>query len=204
VRSQRAPLSGPPVVAFAGRLVQEKGIDVLLRAFAVVVEHVREAQLLIVGEGPQRKFLERLASDLNLSACVSMPGHLDSAQMEQLFETVWVQVVPSRWAEPFGNVAPEAMMRGTVVIASNSGGLTEIVQSGETGFLVTPGDTDELADALLKLLQNRELAEQMGRAGREVALAHFSATACAHQFMLLYERMRGNDSTGARLPQHND
>jgi glycosyltransferase involved in cell wall biosynthesis len=84
------------------------------------------------------------------------------------------------------------MMRGTAVVASASGGLIELVQDGKTGFLVPPGDVDALAKALLRLLQNRELAEQMGWAGREVALANFSEETCVERFVQLYQRLCQN------------
>jgi glycosyltransferase involved in cell wall biosynthesis len=109
--------------------------------------------------------------------------------MERCFASAWVQVVPSRWAEPFGLAAVDAMMRGTAVIASDSGGLSEIVREGETGFLIPPGNVGALAKALLCLLQNREWAEQMGRAGRQVAVDQFSETTFVDKFVHLYHTL---------------
>ena len=83
-------------------------------------------------------------------------------------------------------------MRGTAVVASRSGGLTEIVKDGETGFLVPPGDVSALAEALLKLLKDRELSEQMGRAGHKVALIHFSEATCVDRFIEMYQRIYQN------------
>jgi glycosyltransferase involved in cell wall biosynthesis len=189
IQPSRPPLSSPPTVAFAGRLVREKGVDVLLRAFAKVEPHTPDVRLLVVGDGPEREALGRLIIDLGISSSVSMLGHLPRPEMERDFATAWVQVVPSRWAEPFGIVAPEAMMRGTAVVASASGGLAEIVQDSQTGFLVPPGDAGALAEALLKLLQDRELAEQMGKAGREVALARFNEQTYVDRFVGLYQTL---------------
>lgn len=187
VLSPRHSLTTPPTVIFAGRLVQEKGVDLLLQAFAQVVRTIPEARLLIAGDGPERASLTSFIAKLELQAHVSLLGHLSRSEMDQWFANSWVQVVPSRWAEPFGIVAIEAMMRGTAVIASNSGGLVEIVEHEKTGLLVVPNDVDGLASALLRLLKNPELAESFGQAGRERALAHFSEVTFVERFIKLYE-----------------
>src|SRR6185437_2957004 len=123
-----------------------------------------------------------------LSARVSLLGSLDRASMEQHAAAAWAQVVPSRWSESFGNVAAEAMMRGTAVIASRIGGMAEYIRDGESGILVSPGSADALASALLTILENRTLAEELGRRGREAALAHLNADGWAEQFESAYHR----------------
>lgn len=188
-RPSRPPLSVPPTVAFAGRLVQEKGAEVLVRAFTNVLKELPDARLLLAGEGPERNRLKELIATLKLSQNVFMLGHLSPSELERQFSTAWVQAVPSLWEEPFGIVAAESMMRGTAVVASHSGGLTEIVQDRQTGILVEPGDEVVLAEALVLLLRNRDLAEQMGRAGREVALTRFSETTFVDKFIRLYEKL---------------
>jgi len=195
IRPARPPLSSPPTVAFAGRLVREKGTDVLVRAFAKVVIQIPEARLLLAGDGPERERLKRLIADLGLSSSVSMLGRLSQSEVERRTAVAWVQAVPSRWAEPFGLVAAEAMMRGTAVVASASGGLTEIVRDGQTGFLIRPGDAHALAETLLALLPDRELAEQMGWAGRETAMAHFSEATFVDRFVQLYQTLHQNKET---------
>jgi len=189
IQIQRPSLLSPPIVAFAGRLVREKGADVLLHAFAKVATQLPGARLLLVGDGPEHERLKNLISQWRLSTSVSLLGQLPYPEMERCFASAWVQVVPSRWAEPFGLVAVDAMMRGTAVIASDSSGLSEIVREGVTGFLVTPDNVDALAKALLCLLQNREQAEQMGRAGRQVALDHFSEGTFVEKFVQLYHTL---------------
>ena len=189
IQPQRPPLSPPPTVAFAGGLVQGKGVEVLLKAFAKVVEQVPEARLLLAGEGPQQKQLRELIVELGLSANVSMLGHIPRQELEQHFTSAWVQAVPSIREETFGLVSAEAMIRGTAVVASSSGGLNEIVQNGQTGFLVPPGDINLLAEALIRILKNRDLAEQMGNSGRELALKHFTGEICVKKFITLYQNL---------------
>ncbi len=188
-RPSRPPLSFPPTVAFAGRLIREKGAEVLVRAFSNVLKELPDARLLLAGEGPERTRLKKLISALKLSQSISWLGYLPPPELEQKFSTAWVQAVPSLWEEPFGIVATESMMRGTAVVASNSGGLAEIVRDHQTGLLVPPGDEVALAQALVLLLGNRTLAEQMGRTGREVALTYFTEKTFVDKLIRLYEML---------------
>lgn len=189
-RPPRPSLTEPPTVAYAGRLSPEKGVGVLLQALAEIVPDVPDLRLLVAGQGPDEDALRAQARELGLADRVTWLGHLPREKMEHHFEHAWVQAVPSRWEEPFGNVSTEAMMRGTAVVASAVGGQTDIVRDGVTGALVPPGDAAALATALRPLLQHRARAEQMGQAGRERALAHFSEAQCVERFLRLYERLR--------------
>ena len=189
-RSPRPPLADPPVVAFAGRLTHEKGVEVLMRAFAEARRSIPTARLLVVGEGPERDRLIALARELGVETGVRWTGHLDRESMERELETAWVQAVPSILEEPFGLVAAEAMMRGTAVVAAGHGGLSEIVQPDETGLLVKPNDSDALAGALIALLGDRERSEEMGRAGRAWAWDRLSREACAERFLEAYKQIR--------------
>jgi glycosyltransferase involved in cell wall biosynthesis len=120
---------------------------------------------------------------------VILLGHLPRSVLEEKLAQAWVQVIPSRWAEPFGIVAIEAMMRGTAVIATDIGGLPEIVHHQQTGLLIPRENIEALATSLEYLLQNRDLAEQMGQKGREIALAHFTDNHFIDQFLDLYQKI---------------
>jgi len=182
-------LSSQPVVVFAGRLVPEKGVDVLLNAFAIVARDLPQARLLIAGEGPEQVTLIKLTDKLGLATKVSFLGHIAKSEMENRFAQAWVQVVPSRWAEPFGIVAVEGMMRGTAVIVSSVGGLTEIIKQGETGFLVPRNDIGALAGRMVELLSDRDKAETLGKAGRKLAEDSFSLARQCEQFVTVYRQM---------------
>src|SRR5947208_2886727 len=138
---------------------------------------IPEAKLLIAGDGPESSRLIAQIGDLRLDSSVTLLGHLSRAELEARFSNAWVQVVPSRWEEPFGIVAAESLMRGTAVVASDAGGLAEIVLNNETGVLVPPGDPQALGDALLSLLENRERVEWMGGNARQFALQHLTEEA---------------------------
>jgi len=188
-RLPRPPLSSPPTVAFAGQLSLEKGVEVLFSAFAKIADKIPDARLIIAGTGTKQNILKKQIADSGLSNRVSMPGYLTYHEMERQFDSAWVQAVPTRCIEAFGNVAAEAMIRGTAVIASDSGGLPEIVRHGKTGLIVPPGDEDALAQGLLHLLQNRESAEQMGMAGREFALKHLNQNDYIDKIIRLYQKL---------------
>ena len=123
----RPPLDEPPCIVFAGRLVHEKGVEVLLRAFHRVLSRVPDARLQIAGEGPAEGPLRALAGELGVNASVTFNGKLSRSEVERRFAGAWAQVAPSVWEEPFGLVAVEAAMRGTAVVASDIGGLPETV-----------------------------------------------------------------------------
>ena len=196
LREPRPPLSGAPSVAFAGRLVREKGVEVLLRAFAKVAQQIPEARLVLCGDGPERFHIEERAGQLGLASRVAMLGFQPSEEVERIFRGAWAVAVPSIWEEPFGEVAIEAMANGVAVVSSSSGGLREIVRDGQTGFLVPPGDVDALGDALLRILGNRDLAERLGRTGREVAMAEFSRTKMIGRFEQFYQSLCSRDTVG--------
>ncbi|VEP15838.1 Group 1 glycosyl transferase [Hyella patelloides LEGE 07179] len=190
VRKQNSPLKETPTVVYAGRLVPEKGVDVLLQAFAKARATIAESRLLIAGDGVEKANLQTLSHDLGIADAVTWLGYLPQEAMEQHFEGSWVQVVPSQWAEPFGNVTTEAMMRGTAVIASAVGAQPEIVANGKTGFLVNPEDVSALASNLTSLLSNRQLATTMGQKGRDRALNKFSEDKRNQKFLRIYKQLQ--------------
>ena len=185
-RPARPALGGVPTIAFAARLVHEKGGAVLIDAFAKVLERIPNAVLLIAGDGPERLRLLSQIERLRLGSRVRMLGHLPRTELEERFAPAWVQVVPSLWEEPFGIVTAESLMRGTAVVASNAGGPAEIVRHNETGLLVPPNDAPALALALTTLLGHPEAAEAMGQSGREFALQYLTEEVFVDRFLHLY------------------
>ncbi|MCZ2837703.1 glycosyltransferase family 4 protein [Modestobacter sp. VKM Ac-2985] len=188
-RPARPPLTGPPTVAFAGRLVPEKGVQVLVDAFAQVAAAVPDARLLVAGDGPGRAALDEQVDRLGLAAQVEVTGHLDRETLERRFDTAWVQAVPGVWEEPLGNVTLEAMMRGTAVVASDLGGPGEVVRHDSTGLLVRPGSVDSLAAALRSLLIDRPRCEELGRRGREIALTSYAEHVTVQRLERLYRSL---------------
>ncbi len=185
----RPPLQDPPTVAFAGRLVAKKGVDVLLRAMAAVVRQLPNTRLLIAGDGKERPRLERLILEYRLGDHVTMCGHLGRPQLDERLGAAWVQALPSRYPEPFANAVTEAMMRGTAVVGTGIGGTPELVRDGLTGYLVPMGDAEALADRLRRLLTDREAAERFGRAARNIALAELTVDGMIDRFENAYTQL---------------
>ena len=166
--TKSAPAAAP-VIGFIGRLVPEKGGAFLVRAFAQIVEKFPEAKLLIVGDGPEAASLKKLTHEQNIIGNVSFIPHLPYHELDKSFSPVWVQVVPSVWEEPFGNVVVEAMLRGTPVVASRMSGLAETIEHEKTGLLVSPGNVEELTAAMELLIRNPMLREKISRAAQSEA-----------------------------------
>ena len=173
-------------IGFVGRLVAQKGCDLLIAAYARLAAGGLPARLTIVGDGPDRTELERRVEDLRLGGSVEFLGFQpDGAALMTEMDIV---AVPSRF-EPFGIVAVEAMAQGRPVVASAVGGLTETVADGTTGHLVPAGNPVRLADALADLVRSSALREQMGEAGRERAIALFSPDRVVAAYKNLYRRL---------------
>ena len=133
-----------PTFLYCGRLAPEKGVGLLLRAFARIVGELPRLRLRLIGDGPERARLQRLASDLGVAEAVSFAGWQPRGEVDRSMAEAWALVAPSLWAEPFGLVAPEAIMRGLPVVASAAGGLAETVVDGVSGLKFPVGDESAL------------------------------------------------------------
>jgi glycosyltransferase involved in cell wall biosynthesis len=182
------PPSAPRLVA-VGRLIPIKGFDILLRAFELARVDVPELTLEVAGAGPLDAELRQSAP-----AGVSFLGRV--SPVGELYERNAVVVVPSR-GEGFGMVALEAAERGRAAIVSDVGGLPEIVSDAETGIVVPRDDADALARAIVQLVGDPELVRAYGAAGRQRALAQFSANAAADGVDRLYRSLASSRSIAA-------
>jgi glycosyltransferase involved in cell wall biosynthesis len=138
-----------PLFVYCGRLNREKGVDLLLRAFARVLELRPRAKLRILGDGPRRTQLEAVAAELGIGSAIRFEGRVSFAEVEASFCDAWALVAPSLWPEPLGLVAIEAITRGLPAIASASGGFSESIVDGVSGRLVPNGNEQALVDSLV-------------------------------------------------------
>ncbi len=145
----RSP-SREPTFLYCGRLDREKGIDLLLRAFARTLAVRPGARLRILGDGPRRAGLEALAARLGITESVRFEGRVSFAGVEAAIAGAWALVAPTIYPEPLGLVPIEAITRGVPAITSASGGFAESVEEGISGFLVANGDEGALLDRLVR------------------------------------------------------
>ena len=182
---------GRPYVIFVGRITRQKGVPVLLHAAAGLIP---EAQLVLCAGAADTP--EQLAEVTDLvdglratrSGVVWIPEMLEKPAVIQLLTHAAVFACPSVY-EPLGIVNLEAMACSTAVVGSRTGGIPEVVDEGETGLLVPPGDPEALAVALNAVLSDPDLARAMGQAGRKRAVAEFGWTAIAAQTANLYAEL---------------
>jgi glycosyltransferase involved in cell wall biosynthesis len=175
-RGGRAP-NDPALLLFSGRLIQRKGVDYLIRALPRVLER-RPVKLLVTGEGDRRREWEELAAELGLGDKVEFLGFVTNARLAELYESCDAYVHPAIFddnkdTEGLGVVLVEALANRCPVVASRVGGIVDVIVDEETGLLVPEKDERALADAIVRLLDDPELARRLGDAGREFALKHF-------------------------------
>ena len=144
-----------PLFVYCGRLDVEKGLQLLLRAFARVCAYTPAAQLRVVGRGPERPRLEQLVVALELDDAVTFRGWIEPEKIEHELSDAWALVAPSLWAEPLGLVALEALVRGVPVIASSSGGFGDTIEHGTSGLLFPNGDEPALTERMNAVASGR-------------------------------------------------
>ncbi|MFI1193876.1 glycosyltransferase family 4 protein [Micromonospora sp. NPDC020750] len=168
----RLGLADRPVVVCVSRLVPRKGQDMLIRALPAIRRRVPDAALLVVGGGPYRDTLEKLARQAGVERDVVFTGSVPSADLPAHYAAGDVYAMPCRTrnrgldVEGLGIVYLEASATGLPVVAGDSGGAPDAVREGETGYVVSGHDVAQLADRVATLLADRDLARQLGAAGR--------------------------------------
>ncbi|MFG1801263.1 glycosyltransferase family 4 protein [Micromonospora carbonacea] len=168
----RLGLADRPVVVCVSRLVPRKGQDMLIRALPEIRRRVPDAALLVVGGGPYRGDLEKLARQAGVERDVVFTGSVPTAELPAHYAAGDVYAMPCRTrnrgldVEGLGIVYLEASATGLPVVAGDSGGAPDAVREGETGYVVPGRDVALLADRVATLLADRDLARQLGAAGR--------------------------------------
>lgn len=172
---------------FLGRLVTEKGVDILLRAFAKVQEQRNNRyQLCIIGGGPERERLEGIVAETGQQEHVHFAGMQTKGALIDLVRRGKIAVLPSTWEEPFGGVASELLAAGKNIIVSRDGALSEIV--ADAGLNFKNSDVEELADAMLRLIEDPELQARQLAAGKE-RLKDFDEEKLIDAYITLFNRI---------------
>ena len=166
-------LSEKKVIVSVGRLVHRKGQDTLIESMPKILMQIPDAHLLFIGEGPYKDYLVKRAAELKVSHAITFIGRIQYADLPRYICVGDIFAMPSRSrlagleVEGLGIVYLEASACGLAVIGGKSGGAPDAVLEGETGFAVDGTSSDSVAEAAVTLLDNPELARQMGVRGRQ-------------------------------------
>ena len=179
------------IVVFAGKLTSYKGVKYLVRAAKKI-----KGKVLILGDGPERKNLEKIAKDEKITN-VKFLGHLgaDTDFLIKFYSRADVFVAPSIWDEPLGLVILEAMACETPVIVTRKGGIPLAVKDGQNGLFIRPRNSKHIADEVNLLLNDDTLRLKMARKAREIAVKRFSWEAIAHRFENIYQKFAAVSSS---------
>jgi glycosyltransferase involved in cell wall biosynthesis len=179
------PEFGDQMIFACRQLIPRKGIRFLIDALAKLKDEFPRATVVVAGDGMEREALEKRAAELGVSDRVHLLGWVSNDRLPEYYRSAVISVIPSI-EEGFGIPAAEAMGCELPVIATDAGGLPEVVDDGTTGFVVPRADAQSIADAMRKLLDDEALRQQFGRAGRQKALAEFDWMNTAQSMESLY------------------
>lgn len=181
--------SDTPVIGTVATLAKQKGHETLFKAMQIVKQHHRPVRLLVAGAGPQESHLRRLAVKLNLAEEIVFAGF--RKDIPQILNTLDVFVLASQ-DEGLGVALLEAACCGLPLVATNVGGIPEVVRDRSTGFLVAPGDTSSLAEKMMYLLEHRKEAREMGERAKAFVRENFSLDTMVQHYHDLYKQLSRN------------
>lgn len=175
ISNQFSKKNDSTIVLFApGRLVVEKGFDIIIKAMKLIIQEKPLVKLIVAGEGPELHRLEKLVEILKLKSSVFFTGWIPQENIRAFYINSDIVLLSSVYPEPFGRVSIEAMSFGKPLVASDIGGIPEAVIDGVNGFLVPPGNYSAMAKAVLTLIRDCLLREKMGKAGQEILRRDFN------------------------------
>ena len=186
-RVHPATTSPPTCFAYIGRLVSEKGLPLLLQAAKRLKDRGYAFRLKFIGDGPERQRLETMTDALGLREQVFFTGFVQGDALRTAVADVACVVMPSVWEETAGLAAMEQMMQGRLVVATDIGGLAEVV--GDAGLKFPVGDVEGLIDRLRQVLEMPNVVAELGRRARERALALFRQERMVEEHLAVYERL---------------
>jgi glycosyltransferase involved in cell wall biosynthesis len=170
-----------------GRLVSDKGFDLLVEALALLAQEGCRPKLTIIGEGPEKEALIHMAQDRRVADQITFLGARTGPELAEELNRHRIAVIPSRWKEPFGIVALEAIACGCVAVGSREGGLSDAI--GPCGPTFPNGDAPALAQALSRLLKTPGLLLQYRQHAQEHLRKHHPSTV-ANQYLKMFESVR--------------
>jgi glycosyltransferase involved in cell wall biosynthesis len=187
-RRQLGVQPGEVIIGTSGRLVEQKDYPTVLRALALARQRVPRLRLVLAGEGPLRQPLEQLTAELGLQGHVVFLGHCD--QVGLVIHSLDIFVLASIF-EPFGVVLLEAKAAGQAIVATNVNEVPEIVKDGQSGLLVPPRSPEQMAETLVRLANDPELRQRLGKEALRESQQGLSTQQVATEYQNLYDIVRG-------------
>ena len=191
-----------PLIVTASRLIKRKSPELLVSAFARVLKAIPNAKLVIAGSGREEDNLSRQIGDLNITDSVSLLGGMTKERVAQLMAAADVFALPSK-VESFGLSLLEASAAGVPVVCSNAGGIPEVFHDGLNALLYPAGDDGAMAKAMIRLIQDSELAKKIGANALETASKFTWAMAAAKTFRV-YEEVLREHTPNRRRQRHRE
>lgn len=175
------------VFGVVSRLERIKGMDLVVPAFAKVQEVHHEVKLIVVGDGSLKEMMMEQARELGCEEAIEWTGRLAQEELDEWYQRMDIVLMPSR-SEGFGLTAIEAMDNGCAVVASNVGGLPEVVCDGEVGLLHRTEDVDDMAEKICRLIDNPKMMDGMTKRVKEY-VERFSYERYKKLILDLYQKM---------------
>ena len=186
------------IIYYVGRLVHEKGVQILLDAVPRILAVYPQSKFIIAGQGPNEGYLKQKVIEMSTTGQVYFTGYVDDHTRNCLYQCADVAVFPSLY-EPFGIVALEAMAAGAPVVVPDTGGISELVQPGIDGMTFQTGSAESLARQILQILVQPQLAEQIRRQAYQKVITNFSWDKVASQTISLYTQVLKDKTEKERL-----
>ncbi|MAF50502.1 MAG: hypothetical protein CMH64_00250 [Nanoarchaeota archaeon] len=174
-----------------GRLASYKGIKYLITALVKIKEDFPKIKLIIVGDGPEKEYLEKLTRQLNLEENIIFTGKIPNENLPRYYASADIFIGPSiiaedGWTEGMGIVFLESISSGTPVIGSDVGGISDIIKDNETGLLVEQKNSEQIANAVGKILKDKKIGEKMVKKGKKYVEENYSWDVVAERFEKIY------------------
>ncbi|MFX1466707.1 MAG: glycosyltransferase family 4 protein, partial [Promethearchaeota archaeon] len=174
------------IILSVGRLIKRKGYEYLLNAIPKVLRDFPESLFVIVGDGPERTHLTQLINKLEINDNVLFLGNVSNENLPEIYANSDLFILPSLH-EGLGIVYLEAMASGLPIITTNSGGMRDLINSGQTGMLIEPKNSDRIAESINVLLSDEKLARYLANNGRTLVERKYSWSQTAIKYMRVYE-----------------
>jgi len=191
---KRIQTGNPINILTLGRLIEKKGHEYAIRAVAKMIEKRKNIKYIIAGDGPLRKKLELLTSELKITQYVEFLGSVEQSEAIKLYQQAHIFVLPSVTAysgdkEGTPTVLMEAQATGLPVISTFHSGIPEVVVNGESGFLVPERDTDALAEKIVYLIEHPDIWSEMGKRGREIVEKKYNIRKLNQELVNIYQNL---------------